>query len=216
MTGITAGCAGASVAVCAADCAFAACVWLVAVKGRPLRSAVELGVPLLFGTRAAAASFCKGAELAVRVGDEDGVVWAAPWSWVAAARALVPGAGLEFGRPGDDAVVAPSPAWGVAVLDCSASGGPGALDPLPGLGATVDAGAAVVRTEGEAGAGVGPAEPAATPAPSAAGGAAEVDPAADGELGSPEDVVAGSPEDVAGVEPESAAVVASEAPEPGE
>src|ERR1700729_1464372 len=132
------------------------------------------------------------------------------WLSVAASGALVLGGGFEPDRSGDGAVVVFAVVWSVAVLGCSASGGPEAFGLLPGLGATVGVAAAAVEADGGTGADVGRTEPAAALAPPGSDSAGRVDPAADGELGTPAGVVAGEA-------PESpVAVVASEAPGLGE
>src|ERR1700691_2645462 len=136
-----AACVGASGAVCAADRALVACVWLAAAKDRPASSAVELGVSLLLDAGEVAAGFWKGAEPAVCVRGEESVVWVALWVCVAALSVLVPGVWVESDWSRDGEVVVSSAVWGITPLGCSASREPDEFGVSPGVGASVALGA---------------------------------------------------------------------------
>jgi hypothetical protein len=160
-------------------------------------SAAELGVSLLPDAVEAAAGFWKGAEPAVRVRDEESRVWAALWVCAAALSVLVPGVWVESDWPGDGAVVVSSAVWSVAVLGRSVSCEPDVFGALPGLGALVDVGDVAVAGGRVPVAGVGLAAPVGVAVTPRVEGGVGVDPAADGEGGSTEDVVAGEiPESV--------------------
>ena len=168
---------GTSLAVGAADCAFAVCVWLAAAKDRPVSSAVGLGVSSLLGAGEAPAGFWEGAEPAVRVRGAESVIWVALWLSVEVLSALVPCVWVKLDWSGDAAVVVPSAVWAAAPLGCSAPCEPKELGTFAAPGTTVGVGAAVGDVKGEAVA-VG-AVPAGVPSPPRVEGGVRIDPAAE-------------------------------------